>query len=100
MGNCYCERVQKPVPVKYGKAAQYPLTVTCCTPIQKWLFESGIADKETRGIEKVNFENGVLIINHTSYDYEVEDKYVEAVASTGFNDNILCGHNYVFLLKK
>ncbi len=100
MGACYVERVQKPVPVRYGKAAQYPLSVTRRTPIEKWLIDCGMAKKVNRGIEKVPFENGDLIINHTLYEYEVEDDYIEAFAKGGFENNVLYGHHYVFLKKK
>ena len=99
IGTCYCERVQKPVPVKYGKAAQYPLAVTRRTPVEKWLTECGIAKEVNRGIERVAFENGVLVINHTLYDYEINEDYTAAVAPSGFEDNILYGHHYVFLKK-
>lgn len=97
MGLCYCERSQKPVPVRYGRQAQYPLTVIKRTPIEKWIIESGLAEKSIRGIERIPFQNGILIINHTSYDYTVEENYVAAYAPDGFSDNTLCGHKYVFL---
>lgn len=100
MGACYCERAQKPVPVRYGKAAQYPLTVTGRTPIEKWLFDEGVATGLNRGIEKVAFENGTLIINHTVYEYSVDEDYKEALTPGGFDNGVLYGHNYVFLVKK
>jgi hypothetical protein len=100
MGLCYCERSQKPVPVRYGRQAQYPLTVIERTPIEKWLIESGLAKKSIRGIERIPFQNGILIINHTPYDYTVEEKYITAYAPDGFYDDTLCGHKYVFLKEK
>lgn len=99
MGLCYCERTQKPVPVAYGRQAQYPLKVIKRTPIEKWLIESKVAEECIRGIERVEFENGILIINHTSYDYEVTVNYSKAFAPDGFFENILSGHKYVFLKK-
>lgn len=99
-GRCYCERTHKPVPVAYGRHAQYPLTVVKRTPIEKWLIEDlGLAKGRERGIEKVPFENGLLIINHTSYDYEVTEQYIEACSSGDFS-GILPGHHYVFLIQK
>lgn len=100
MGLCYCERSQKPVPVKYGRRAQYPLTVIDRTPIAKWLIDAGLAESSIRGVERIPFENGMLIINHTVYDYIVKEKYTESYAPDGFSDNILCGHKYVFLKMK
>lgn len=100
MGLCYCERSQRPVPVRYGRQAQYPLTVIKRTPIEKWLIESGLAQKSVRGIERIPFQNGILIINHTPYDYTVEEKYITAYAPDGFYDDTLCGHKYVFLKQK
>ncbi len=100
MGLCYCERSQKPVPVKYGRQAQYPLAVIRRTPIEKWLTESGLARCSIRGIERIPFENGILLINHTSYDYNVEEGYIKAFAPDGFYDNTLYGHKYVFLKQR
>ncbi len=100
MGLCYVERSQKPVPVRYGRQAQYPLAVIKRTPIEKWLIESGMAEKSIRGIERISFQNGILIINHTSYDFTVEEKYIAAYAPDGFYGNTLCGHKYVFLKQK
>ena len=97
MGACYCERAQKPVPVAYGRAAQYPLTVTARTPLEAWLKEEGLAGEPCRGIERVPFENGVLLINHTAYEIEVTEPFETAVAAGGFYDGMLMGHHYVFL---
>ncbi len=100
MGLCYVERSQKPVPVRYGRQAQYPLAVIKRTPIEKWLIESGMAEKSVRGIERIPFQNGILIINHTPYDFTVEEDYITAYAPDGFSDNTLCGHKYVFLKQR
>ncbi|MCQ2448565.1 MAG: beta-galactosidase [Clostridia bacterium] len=96
-GRCYCERVQKPVPVAYGREAQYPLTMIRRTPIEQWLTDAGIADERLRGIERIRFENGTLVINHTPYDYKIEQPYSSALAPDGFCDSVLYGHKYVFL---
>ena len=68
--------------------------------MEKWIIESGLAKDVKRGIERIDFENGVLIINHTSYEYEIEEEYIKAVSSEGFKNNVLFGHNYAFLLKR
>ena len=59
-----------------------------------------MAENSVRGIERIPFQNGILIINHTSYDFTVEEKYITAYAPDGFYDNTLCGHKYVFLKQK
>lgn len=100
MGLCYCERSQRPVPVRYGRQAQYPLTVIKRTPIEKWLIEAGLSTGSIRGIERIPFQNGILIINHTPYDYTVEEKYISAYAPDGFFSDTLCGHKYVFLKQR
>jgi len=100
-GRCYCEKVQKPVPVAYGRQAQYPLTMIRRTPVEKWVIEElGLAEKSVRGIERIEFENGLLVINHTPYDYEIDTNYVKAYAAEGFNNGVLGPHKYVFLSKK
>lgn len=97
LGTCYVERVQKPVPVAFGNEAHYPLTMINRTPIEKWLFELGKCKKRERGIEKIPFETGILIINHTSYDYEVDYNYTDCIPFGNFQNNILGGHEFVFL---
>lgn len=95
-GRCYCERPQKPVPVAYGREAQYPLTVLKRTPVEAWVTELGLSDGCHRGVERVSFENGVLYINHTPYDYTPEEPYGKSYGIGSF-DGVLHGHKSVFL---
>lgn len=97
-GRCYCERPQKPVPVAYGREAQYPLTMIKRTPMEAWVTDLGLSDGVQRGVERVRFENGVLYINHTPYDFTPEDPYTKAYG-TGRFDGTLYGHKSVFLRK-
>ena len=100
-GRCYCERAQKPVPVAYGRQAQYPLTMIRRTPVEKWFTEDlKLSDGVERNIERIPFENGMLIINHTPYEYEVNTAFKKAYASGGFSDGVLYGHQFVFLQTK
>lgn len=95
-GRCYCERPQKPVPVAYGRQAQYPLTMIRRTPIEAWVTELGLSDGVRRGLERVPFENGMLYINHTPYDIPLDVPYGKAYAIGPFA-GVLYGHKAVFL---
>ena len=97
MGACYCEKKHKPVPVAYGREDHYPLAVISQTPVEKWVKELGLSDNCHRGIERIPFDNGTLIINHTSYDYLVEPnrEFISTFAS--FDGRLLPGHHSVFL---
>lgn len=99
MGACYCEKKHKPVPAAYGRQAQYPLTVIEKTPIEEWVFEMGLSTQIHRGVETVEFEKGMLIINHTSYDY-VFSKPMDGFSTCAYFDTKrLPGHQALFCLK-
>ncbi len=98
LGRCYCERPQKPVPAAYGRRAQYPVTVLRRTPVEAWVTELGLSGGVRRGIERVPFENGVLYINHTPYDFTPEEPFSRALGTAPFAGT-LYGHKAVFLRK-
>lgn len=98
LGRCYCERPQKPVPVAYGREAQYPLTMLRRTPVEAWAAELGLSNDRHRGVERIPFENGVLYINHTPYEFTSAEPYKQALA-IGPYDGVLYGHRAVFLVK-
>ncbi|HZK34163.1 MAG TPA: alpha-amylase family protein [Bacillota bacterium] len=101
MGASYCARKHKPVPVAYGREDHYPLTVIKRTPIEKLLMDLGLSEKKDRGIERVDFEKGMLIINHTSYDHSFEKALEDGVSTfEGFNGRLLPGHHSVYVPTK
>jgi hypothetical protein len=96
-GYAYCLKKQKPVPSRYGKDNHYPLTVIKETPVEFMLREEGLAKESIRGIERVMFENGILVINHTPYPYDLA-KTGRNIATTGLIDNsLLPSHSAVFM---
>ena len=98
-GAAYCGRKHKPVPVAYGRQAHYPITVIGRTPLEKWTAELGLADSKNREIERVAFENGMVIINHTSYDYVVKMPFSASRCTGSFDGRLLHGHQALFLKK-
>ena len=64
----------------------------------KELLEEALEEKLDfhRNIEKKEFEHGILVINHTSYPYEVKEKgkrYDQYVQG----ENMLLPHSAVFI---
>jgi hypothetical protein len=91
---------QNVVPSRYGRDNHYPLTVIKETPVEYMLKEKGLCKERIRGIERVPFENGTLVINHTPYPYEVAET-CQAVTTIGLIDNtLLPPHSAVFLKQK
>lgn len=60
--------------------------------------EAGIGTKEEKGIERTAFSNGQIIINHTSYPYEVQEAG-EKLFQYPVNDTLLLPHSGVFVKK-
>lgn len=101
MGIGYCERKQKPVAVRYGRENHYPLTVLDKTVIEDIIGEMGISANTERGIEKIGFENGTLIINHNAYDYSLNKKVSKFISTCDYFDGEnLPAHHAVFICKK
>lgn len=97
MGACYCERRHKPVAVVYGRENHYPLTVLDETPMEMWIREIGMDSYQRRGVERIPFENGLLLINHTSYDCYLPVSTQGISTFAGFDGRVLPGHHSVFL---
>lgn len=53
---------------------------------------------EEKGIERTAFSNGQIIINHTSYPYEVQEAG-EKLFQYPVNDTLLLPHSGVFVKK-
>lgn len=100
MGACYCERRHKPVAVVYGREHHYPLTVLDETPLEAWCAEWGLGQACVRGVERVPFEHGWLVINHSSYDCELPAGTEGLSTFAGFDGRFLPGHHSVFIPAK
>jgi hypothetical protein len=100
MGACYCERRHKPVAVVYGREHHYPLTVLDETPLESWCAEWGLGQACVRGVERVPFEHGWLVINHSSYDCELPAGTEGLSTFAGFDGRFLPGHHSVFIPAK
>jgi hypothetical protein len=96
-GYSYCLRKQKPVPSRYGKDNHYPLTVISETPVEYILREKGLYKERIRGVERVKFENGALIINHTPYPLEIKWPGTPVTTTGLINNDKLGPHSAVFL---
>jgi hypothetical protein len=70
-GYAYHSREHLPVPRAYKKENHYPLTITTRTPVDKVLTQSGGSRGRMRGVERVRFEHGELLVNHTPYTVDV-----------------------------
>lgn len=100
MGVGYCERRHKPVAVRYGRENHYPLTVLDKTVIEDIMCGLGCKNNIERGVERVRFENGLLIINHNSYDYALPEKTGRFISTCGYFDGAnLPPHHSVFICR-
>lgn len=88
---------QLPVPPKYGRDNQYPLTVIEKTPVEKILLEQGLASRRHRLIEDIPFETGRLVINHSPLPITVDGDSRALSTFPGFNGTDLPSHSAVFL---
>lgn len=100
MGACYCERKHKPVAVVYGREHHYPLTVLDETPLDAWCDAWGLGQPSVRGIERIPFENGWLVINHASYDCPLPGVKKGISTFAGFDGRVLPGHHSLFIPKE
>lgn len=95
---CYTKSVPH-VPVEQKNNELYPLEM-----MKKNIFgdilrdTAGICGKTERKIEKAYFENGEVIINHTSYPYFVKEEG-EKLYQYPVNDSLLLPHSAVFVKK-
>lgn len=100
-GYAYSCNIHLPSPAKYGKENHYPMTLLEKTPVEKIMSDEFNFLNRHRNIEKIVFENGVLVINHSSYPYKLQiNESPEILSNTVIANNILSGHNSVFILNK
>lgn len=98
-GAAYASREHLPVAREYKKENHYPLTIIGRTPVERALAEAGIADRRRRGIETIQFERGMLVINHTPYTVLVEAPSGRWLSTfEGFDGSHLPGRHAAFLL--
>jgi len=84
------------VPNRYGKAEQYPLTMLTETPLACFLKKTGLSLRQNRGIEQIRFENGLLVVNHSSLPFPLTDGK-DIISSQPLAGNDLPGHSAAFI---
>ena len=96
-GYAYGCREHLPVPRAYKKENQYPLSLIARTPVDKIIGESGLSLTRLRGVERIPFANGQLLINHTPYTVDVPASSKPLSTFEGFDGIHLPGRHAVFL---
>lgn len=96
-GYAYTAKICPHVPREQKNNELYPLNMIKRN-LLKELLEEALEEKLDfhRNIEKKEFEHGILVINHTSYPYEVKEKgkrYDQYVQG----ENMLLPHSAVFI---
>ena len=98
-GYAYQSRIHPPVPRRYGRSAQFPLSLLRQTPIAKYLRERELALHHHPDVERVPFEKGTLIVNHSAYPVAIDQPFHEAHCTCGtLHYGKLPGHASVFLV--
>lgn len=95
-GLSYCAKASPHVPVAEGNNELYPLLMAKRNILAEILFNAGLSPAFERNIERTRFENGLIVVNHTSYPYILRNKG-ERFFSCRVNDDILLPHNSVFI---
>ncbi len=97
-GQAYTAKEHLPVPRQYGKQNHYPLTVIAETPVDRYLAEWGLSAGRERDIERIPFQNGTVIVNHTPYTYVLPQPAEDAICTfPGFDGTHLPGRHAVFV---
>lgn len=98
-GFAYGCKEHLPVARDYKKENHYPLTIATRTPVDKLLAESGLSRGRRRGVERIAFERGELVVNHTPYTVDVAAAAGGKTRSTfeGFDGRHLPGRHAVFI---
>lgn len=98
-GYAYDTKSVPHVPIEQKNNELYPLEMMKGNLLADILRdEAGIETKEEKGIERAAFSNGQIIINHTSYPYEVQEAGEKFFQYPG-NDTLLLPHSAVFVKK-
>jgi hypothetical protein len=96
-GYAYACKEHLPVAKEYKKQNHYPLPVLARTPADKILADLMVSKGRHRGIERVAFANGKLIVNHTPYSFQIEQPAAHCLSTfEGFDGRNLPGHHAAF----
>lgn len=96
-GYAYTAKIAPHVPIEQKNNELYPITMMKRNIIKDILEKVFLVElKEQKNIEIADFANGTIIINHTSYPYEV-DKVGKKLYQYPVNDTLLLPHSAVFI---
>ena len=98
-GYSYVSKAVPHVPVSEKNNELYPLQMLRRNILGEILARVGLKPVFVRNIERTKFENGVVIVNHTSYPYMIEE-VGERIFSCRVDDDTLLPHNTVFVRRK
>ena len=96
-GAAYCAKTVPHVPKEQKNNELYPLELMKENILADLLkAEAGIETKQEKMIEKAYFQNGEIIINHTSYPYEVSARGMK-LYQYQVSESLLLPHSAVFI---
>ena len=81
---------------QYGIEDHYPLSLMQVTPVEKILMDAGLAQPVQPQVERVDFANGRLIINHSSCPVWVAPSAHSVCTIDSFNGTCLSPHSTCF----
>ena len=107
----YCARENEAVPVQYGNRAYYPMNLSGEDPfsvldrrhagsVTARFAAEGKNAVPARGILFSAFENGLFIVNHTSYPYDTVAFSGKKTFIHPVNETILMPHSAVWIEKE
>lgn len=96
-GFAYGCKEHLPVSREYKKENHYPLTIARRTPVEKIFTDAGFSSERSRGVERIAFAKGTLVINHTPYTAVVASAAGSLSTFEGFDGTHLPGRHAVFL---
>lgn len=99
IGEEYLSHKNEVVPPQYGNRVFYPLNLTNEDPFS-FILQSELQPvaKPERGISYSEFDNGLAVVNHTSYPFDISSiKGTRYFIHNVGNQNMLIGHSAVFI---
>ncbi len=98
-GYAYDTKFVPHVPAEQKNNELYPLEMMKGNLLADILKEAGIETKQEKGIERAAFSNGEILINHTSYPFEVSEDG-EKLFQYPVNGSLLLPHSALFVKYK
>ena len=87
------------MPAEQKNNELYPLEMMKGNLLADILKEAGIETNQEKGIERAVFSNGEILINHTSYPFEVPEGG-EKLFQYPVNGSLLLPHSAIFVKYK